>query len=85
MQVTVKFSDTIQSDLDLSDAWELFYLYQQGAKLAGEKITEERLENWKQVELALQNAEEDDLIDFSVMGNIYFENGKAGFKDDDVD
>lgn len=82
MQVTLKLSKDIVKVVDLDLAWELFYLYQKGVQIAKEDITTERKANWAIVETNLQNAEEGSIIDFSLMGNIYFENGKAGFNDD---
>lgn len=82
MQVTVKFSEDIIKDMDLDLAWELFYLYQKGVKIAGETVDTTRKNNWSLVEKDLQNAQEGSTIDFSLMGDIYFENGKAGFSDD---
>lgn len=74
MKVTIKFSETLSKTVDLDFAWELFYLYQQGARKAGENITPEREADWKIVERQLQEAEEGVTIDFTLMGDIYFEN-----------
>jgi len=75
MNVTIKFSEDIIKTMDINLAWEMFYLYQQGAKMAGEKITPQREYDWSQVELDLQSANEGDTIDFTRMGDIYYTNG----------
>lgn len=82
MDVTIKFSDTITKTVDIDFAWQLFYLYQQGAKKAGEKITQERLVKWAQVEDQLQVATDGSNIDFTLLGDIYYTNGGPQLSDD---
>lgn len=81
MTVTVKFSKDLRSDMDINMAWEMFYLYQQGARKAGEEITTERLNNWHTVEVSLQQANDGDLIDFTLLGDIYYTNGGPKLND----
>ena len=82
MDVTIKFSDTIEKTVDKEFAWQLFYLYQQGVKKAGETISADRLNNWNKVESQLQEAEDGDYIDFTLLGDIYYTNGGPQLSDD---
>ena len=84
MQVTIEFSDDIIKTVDIDFAWELFYLYQQGAQSAGEDITESRKANWTIVENALKSAQDGDTIDFRLMGDIYY-NDSEGILNDNID